>query len=133
MGSIVGWASQKQQVIALSTTEAEYRPRSWMPKSYLGENLLCGLGEPSCVPLVRINNKGGELLSKNHAFHQRTKHFNVKYHFVRQQVKTEELRVEWIPGKTNIIDMLTKALTGPKLAKNGRAVDVMFIATISYD
>jgi hypothetical protein len=74
------------------------------------------------VSLVCIDNKGRELLSKNHAFYQRTKHIKVKYYFVRQQVKTRELRVEWIPRKTNIADMLTKALSGPKLADNEVAV-----------
>lgn len=123
MGSTVGWASRKQPVVALSTTEAEYIALpAGCEESIWAKNILCNLREPSCIPLVRINNKGGELLSKNLAFHQLTKHINVKYHFIRQQVKTGELRVEWIPGKTNTADMLTKALTGPKLAENGRAV-----------
>jgi hypothetical protein len=123
MGSTVGWASRKQPVIALSTIEAQYIAlTAGCQEAIWVKNLLCDLREPSCIPLVHFNNKGGELLSKNHAFHQRTKHINVKYHFIRQQVKTGELRVDWIPVKTNITDMLTRALTGPNLAENGRAV-----------
>ena len=70
--------------------------------------------------MVYIDNKGGELLSKNQAHHVKTKHICVKYHYVRQQVKRRELVVKWIAGKKNLADMLTKALTGPTLREQAR-------------
>jgi hypothetical protein len=51
----------EQPVVALSTTEAEYIAlTAGCQEAIWAKNSLCDLGEPSCVPLVRIENKGGE-------------------------------------------------------------------------
>ncbi|KAL2235944.1 UNVERIFIED_CONTAM: Retrovirus-related Pol polyprotein from transposon TNT 1-94 [Sesamum indicum] len=54
-------------------------------------------------------------LAKNPAFHSRTKHIEIKYHFIRQLLEKKTLQLEKIQGEKNPADMLTKAVAMEKL------------------
>ena len=54
-------------------------------------------------------------LAKNLAFHSRTKHIGLRYHFIRSLLEDEVLKLEKIQGRKNPIDMLTKTITIDKL------------------
>jgi methyl coenzyme M reductase subunit D len=49
-------------------------------------------------------------MTKNQVFHKRTKHIDVKYHFVRERVETGEIKVEYIPTDQQLADIFTKPL-----------------------
>jgi len=53
-------------------------------------------------------------LAKNAAFHERTKHIGVRYHFIREKIEDGEIRVEYIPTADQVADVLTKALAREK-------------------
>jgi hypothetical protein len=89
--SLVTWASQKQRVVALSSCEAEYIASAnaacqgiWLSR-LLGE--LLGIQAPKVKLLV--DNKSAIALSKNPVHHERSKHIDTRYHFIRDCVWTE--------------------------------------------
>jgi hypothetical protein len=55
------------------------------------------------------------LLAKNLTFHSRTKHIQIKYHFIRQLLDDEQLMLEKVCGSKNPANMLTKGITLDKL------------------
>jgi len=118
----VGWTSQRQSVVALSTTEAEYiaisagaQQAAWI-KGFLSE-----LGE-DVTPTIITDNDGAKKLGENPGFHKRTKHINQRYHYIRQQLELGELTIEWKAGKWNKANLLTKALPAPALKRATDAV-----------
>ncbi|TYJ52530.1 hypothetical protein B9479_006854 [Cryptococcus floricola] len=95
-GSVVDWQSKRQAVTATSTLESE-----------LMEDL--GFELP---PNTRINcdNQGALALATNPGAHHRTKHIDIRIHMIRDYVEVGLIRLEYVRSKSNIADILTKAL-----------------------
>ena len=66
------------------------------------------------VAKVYCNIQSGIHLAKNQTFHERTKHIDVKLHFVREIIERGEVNLKKINTNHNPTDALTKALPGPK-------------------
>ncbi|GKA37408.1 retrovirus-related pol polyprotein from transposon TNT 1-94, partial [Tanacetum coccineum] len=64
--------------------------------------------------VVNCDNQGAIHLSRNAVFHERTKHINVRYHFIREIVESKEIEVAKIGTKDNAADAFTKVVPGPK-------------------
>nr|GEZ09260.1 ribonuclease H-like domain, reverse transcriptase, RNA-dependent DNA polymerase [Tanacetum cinerariifolium] len=62
---------------------------------------------------IKVDNKSAIALMKNPVFHERSKHIDTKYHFIRECVEREDIQVEFISGEYKKADILTKAL--PKI------------------
>lgn len=73
-------------------------------------NLLSELGVPSQVPTLFCDNIGTTYLCSNPVFHSRMKHIALDYHFVRQMVQLENIRVSHISTKDQPADILTKPM-----------------------
>lgn len=112
----VSWASRRQKTTALSTTEAEYvaaseavREATWW-RSFLGE-----LGYDTTTPTpVLGDNAGSVYLAKNNDHHARTKHIDIKHHFIRDRIADNTVTFEHVTTDENVADVLTKALTRNK-------------------
>jgi hypothetical protein len=65
--------------------------------------------------VLNVNNQSTMELSKNPVFHQRSKHIDIKYHFVRSEVQNCQIRLEYIPSNKYIADMFTKSLSAAKI------------------
>lgn len=118
-GGPISWESRKQRTVALSSTEAEYMALTEATKEamYLRQFLI-ELGFENLANVRVFNDNNGALkLSENPVFHQRTKHINVRHHFVRDVVKSGLLKVEHISTDDMAADVLTKGLSGPKHVK----------------
>ena len=63
------------------------------------------------------DNQGTISLSKNPRDHSRTKHIDIKYHYVREAVKKSEIDVQYCETKRMIADTLTKGLPKPAFEK----------------
>jgi hypothetical protein len=112
---MVLWLSKKQKTVADSMCTAEYMAASEARQELVWlRTLLCkiGFGPTSATPLL-CNNSAAVLLCGDQAFHNRVKHLDVKYHWIREHVENKELLVRQIPSSGNAADILTKALPGP--------------------
>eukprot|EP00253_Pinus_taeda_P029864 PITA_29864 len=113
MGSrLVSWFNKKQSSIALSTAEAKYVAAAscctqplWMMQTLQDFQI-------TCTPPISIlcDNKSAINISKNPIMHSKTKHIPIKYHFLREQVIEKNVKLEYVPSKEQVADILTKPL-----------------------
>ena len=110
--SFISWKAKKQPTIALSTCEAEYIAANFAVKEGLFlRQLLSDLKYPKMPILLNIDNKGAIDLSRNPVHHERSKHIDIRYHFIRQKVEDETLELFKVASKDNYADLYTKPAT----------------------
>ena len=115
-GTAISWGSNLQKVVALSTTEAEYVAMTEAAKEMIWlQTFMKELGQKCDMGTLYSDSQSGIFLAKNPAFHSKTKHIQVKYHFIRHLLSDEQLKLEKICGSQNPADMLTKGVTVEKL------------------
>jgi hypothetical protein len=122
----ISYSSKKQSLVAQSTMEAETVALSHAAKEALWLRQLChdldvfGLDQesPATPSISMINSDSESALKavKNPVFHARTKHFDMRHHFIRDVVAKGELSVGHIPGDQNPADIFTKSLDRSKHA-----------------
>ena len=114
--SIVTWKCKKQQTVALSSTEAEYMALGDAVKELLWiKQLLHGLGlKSNTISKIYEDNEGCKLLSEHPVHHQRTKHIDIRHHFIRYHIQNKEVEIKSISTNYMIADMLTKSLNRVK-------------------
>ena len=113
-GGCISWRSKKQRTVALSSTEAEYMALSEATQEAVWLKVfLCELGETSSDEAIKIyeDNQGSIALAKNPEFHKRTKHIDIRYHFVREKVEDGQVVLEYCPTQDMLADMMTKPIT----------------------
>ncbi|GJU90611.1 retrovirus-related pol polyprotein from transposon TNT 1-94, partial [Tanacetum coccineum] len=115
-GCVVSWNATLQHVVALSNTEAEYMALTEAVKEAIWlRGLLEELGVELNIVAINCDNQGAIHLSQNHVFHERTKHINVHYHFIREVLETKTVKVLKVGTEHNAADALTKVVHGLKL------------------
>lgn len=117
-GATVCWVTKKQPTIALSSTEAEYVALAGAAAEVLWlKGLLGDFGINCDDPIVTYEDNQSciHLLSKWE--HRRLKHIDVKYNFIRDLYYDKVLDVVYIPTTSQIVDILTKGLTGKQFVK----------------
>jgi hypothetical protein len=115
----VSWSSKKQPTVALSSMEAEYRGAAiiacevvWLQK------LFSDLGQSMDAPVViYCDNINSILLANNSVYHDRTKHIEVHYHFIKEKVLAKEIDLIHVSTKDQVANIFTKALGTDKLKK----------------
>ena len=120
----VSWSSKKQQIIALSTVESEYIAQAHAAKEALWlRTFIAELRGEDAQPLtINCDNQGAIALSKDNKFHARTKHIDIRYHFIREAIEDRKVSVIYVPTDDNPADIFTKPL--PK-AKFRRFVEIL--------
>jgi len=110
--NLITWQSQKQRVVALSSCEAEYIAAATgaCQATWLARLLAELKGEKASTTTLKIDNQSAIALSKNPVFHDRSKHIDVRYHYIRECVEEDRVRPESIGTTEQLADMLTKAL-----------------------
>ncbi|GJR40354.1 retrotransposon protein, putative, ty1-copia subclass [Tanacetum coccineum] len=115
-GCVVSWKATLQHVVALSTTKAEYMAFTEAVKEAIWlRGLLEELGVELNTMAVNYDNQCAIHLLRNHVFHERTKHINVRYHFIREVLDAKTVKVLKVGTKHNAADALTKVVPGLKL------------------
>ena len=111
-GDPVSWASKKQKVVSQSTCEAElYAEAAAINETKWLGGLLSELGIVTAhAPIVYGDNQSTQELSKNGIKSERTKHIDIKYHFVTDEVSKGNVLLQWVPTTEQLADVLTKAL-----------------------
>ena len=113
-GGPVSWSSQRQKTVATSTMDAEYiagaeaaKEAVWI-RNFINDLRIPGIYIDT-VPLY-IDNNSALKLTRNPEFHNRSKHINVKHHFIREKVDEGDINTQRVDTKDNLADILTKAL-----------------------
>jgi len=106
------WRSKLQQTVALSSTEAEYMALSETIKEILYfRSLMNELGYEQHGPTrIYEDNNGALKLAKNSVFHDRSKHIDIKHHFIREALENAHIDVRRVSSKKNHADIFTKSL-----------------------
>jgi hypothetical protein len=107
----VSWASNKQNSVALSTTDAEY-----IATSHCCAQLLCmsqtlrDYGyKLSKVPLL-CDNESAIRMADNPVEHNRTKHIDIRYHFLRDHQQKGDIEIAYVSTHNQLADIFTKPL-----------------------
>ncbi|XP_019175785.1 PREDICTED: uncharacterized protein LOC109171109 [Ipomoea nil] len=111
--NLKSWVCRKQQTVARSSTEAEYKG---LADVSVEVTWLVSLMQEMEFPVISApklwcDNLGATYLCANPVFHARTKHIEIDYHFVRDKVAKNELQVHFISTKDQIADIFTKPLS----------------------
>uniref|UniRef100_A0A251SEE8 Putative reverse transcriptase, RNA-dependent DNA polymerase n=1 Tax=Helianthus annuus TaxID=4232 RepID=A0A251SEE8_HELAN len=108
----ISWQSKKQKVVALSSTEAEYMALTlagcqaiWL------KGILDELQGKDNYPIpIYCDNKSTICLAKDSVYHGKSKHIRVKYHFIRDLIRREDVTILFCATKDQLADIMTKAL-----------------------
>ncbi|XP_060959182.1 secreted RxLR effector protein 161-like [Cannabis sativa] len=115
LGGCVSWKSNLQKVVALSSTEVEYMAATKAVKEAIWlKGLTKELGFNTDDVTVYCDNQSALHLMKNPMFHERSKHIDIKLHFIRYVVARKEVTMKKINTAHNPADMLTKCVTQAK-------------------
>lgn len=113
-GGPISWSSQRQKTVATSTMDAEYiagaeaaKEAVWI-RNFINDLRIPGV-HIDTVPLY-IDNNSALKLTRNPEFHSRSKHIDVKHHFIREKVEEGVINTQRVETKDNLADVFTKAL-----------------------
>lgn len=119
-GGVITWRSTRQKAVTVSSTEAEYygltnaaKEAAWLRKlltqlQYSGQDI-----EPT---LIYGDNQSSLALAEDAKAHQRSKHVDIQYHYIRQQVQDKRVFLSYVETQQMVADGLTKPLTAAKHA-----------------
>lgn len=112
--STLHWRSKLADRVMPSTTETEHHAIGKGMQVLLWiRNLLQELRIPAKFT-VKSDNLGAVKLTKNPEFHQRNGHIPLDEHFVRDQISSGRIQIEWVPTQEQKADGFTKPLNGPR-------------------
>ena len=115
-GAAITWSSKRQQTVALSSTEAEYMAATHATKEAVWlSKLLAELNISINPPMtISCDNQSCIALAKNPIHHQRTKHIDIQYHYIRERLRDNTVKLEYCPTEEMVADVLTKGLSKGK-------------------
>ena len=116
-GGAVSWSSRKQELVTFSTAEAEYVAATHAAKEGIWLRRLIGeLFGPidNSTPLY-CDNQAALMLATTDNFHARTKHIDIRYHYIRHEVNAGTFTLIYCPTDDMVADILTKPLPGWKV------------------
>ncbi|CAJ2647569.1 unnamed protein product [Trifolium pratense] len=107
----ISWCSKKEPVVALSSCEAEYIAASLSTCQAIWlKNLIEELSQDKCESVtLRIDNVSAINLAKNPISHGKSKHIELRFHYLREQVNNGNLCLDYCKSEDQLADLLTKA------------------------
>ncbi|XP_047326610.1 uncharacterized mitochondrial protein AtMg00810-like [Impatiens glandulifera] len=117
--NVISWSSRKQKFVALSSAEAEYIAcidaaceAVWL------QRILKDMKFEQCEPtIIHCDNMSSIAMTKNPIFHARSKHIELRYHFIRYLVTQEVISMKFIKTEDQPADIMTKVVTIDKFDK----------------
>ena len=116
-GPAISWKSRKQGTVALSSCEAEYMAlaATVQEASFLHMLIKDLVTLPDSPINVYGDNQGAIALVKNPIIHNRSKHIDVRFHFIRDRYISKFVDIIYVPTNQNVADVMTKPTTKNKL------------------
>ena len=115
-GGAISWKSRKQPTVALSTCEAEYIATSVaIQEAKFLTQVLNEIDVEKVEPVTLfVDNQSTIAIAKDPIRNQRTKHIDIKYHFIRSEIKNGNIAMNYVPSEENMADGFTKPMTKGK-------------------
>jgi hypothetical protein len=129
MNSLVSWSAVKQKTISLSSTEAEYYSMTHAIKEALWIRLFLSLHSfplPHPFPLLS-DNQSACALANNSSITSRSKHIDIRHHFIRGLIADGTFCTNWIPTSDIPADIFTKPLSQPLFVRHRTSLGLVFI------
>jgi hypothetical protein len=124
--SLVSWASKKQNSVALSTAEAEYIAAGhccaqllWMRQT------LRDYGYKLSKVLLLCYNESAIRMADNPVEHSRTKHIDIRYHFLRDHQQKEDIEIAYVSTHNQLADIFTKPLDEKTVSKVRNELNIL--------
>ncbi|GJX11012.1 putative ribonuclease H-like domain-containing protein [Tanacetum coccineum] len=112
---LILWQYKKQTIVATSTTKAEYVAATNCYRQVLWvQNQLLDYGFNFMNTKIHIDNESTICIVKNPVYHSKTKHIEIRHHFIRDCYEKKLISVEKIHTDLNVADLLTKPFDGPR-------------------
>lgn len=129
----ISWCSKKQEVVALSSCEAEYISAAFGASQALWLSMLLKELNVKCCEIMklRVDNRSAIDLAKHPIAHGRSKHIEVKYHFLRDQVNKGNLALEYCRSEDQFADILTKAVKLRRLEEMKNKTGMLMLSNLN--
>ncbi|KAE9018981.1 hypothetical protein PR001_g13989 [Phytophthora rubi] len=116
-GGAISWMSRRQSIVALSTAEAEYVAACEATMEAVAEsNILQEILPKRAVKLrIGIDNQAAHTMATNPTYSRRTRHIELRWHYVREQVEKGAVKMHKVKGDVNPADTFTKPLDKRRL------------------
>ena len=108
--SVICWSYRKQQTVALSSTEKECMSISLDAQECVDLLFLVQSSDLGGPVLLHGDNQEVIKLAQNPITHSRSKHIDIRHHFIGDLVERRIIKLQYLPTEDNIADILTKAL-----------------------
>lgn len=117
-GGTVSWSCRKQDIIALSSTEAEYVALSETCKETIWLKRLVNFFDANLTFPIKIDTDSQSCMKmiSNEKLSYRTKHIDTKFHFSKDLVSRGKIMLEYVATDVNIADLFTKPLASTKIS-----------------
>ena len=131
--NLVSWQSKKQSIVTLSSCEAEYVAATAAACQGVWLARLLSEIKVEAVRSVVLNmdNKSAMSLCKNPVFHERSKHIDIKYHYIRECVENGQIQIKFVRSEEQMADLLTKALGRGKLQEQRAKIGMVEVTKMN--
>ncbi|GKA57579.1 succinate dehydrogenase [ubiquinone] flavoprotein subunit 1, mitochondrial [Tanacetum coccineum] len=135
-GGAIDWKSKKQTTIAMSTTQTEY-----MAASEAAMEVVCirkFVGDLGVMPSIKepinmyYDNSAAIIISKDSGIMKGARHFLRRYHFVREQVESGEIKILKVHTDDNLADPFTKALPRGKVTDHANGIGLQLASSFMH-
>jgi len=126
-GNCISWTSRKMESIALSTCEAEFISMTKLLQELLYfKQLINEILEKSINSMIiHSDNKSAITLATHSVDHGRSKHIDIKLHFIREHVKNNALQLQYLNSENQTADIFTKPLSREKFNKHKSKLNII--------
>ncbi|GKA10431.1 retrovirus-related pol polyprotein from transposon TNT 1-94 [Tanacetum coccineum] len=122
---LISWQCKKQTIVANSTTEAEYVAAASCCGQVLWiQNQMLDYGYNFMNTKIYIDNESTICIVKNPVFHSKTKHIEIRHHFIRDSNEKKLIQMSKIHTDHNVADLLTKAFDTQKPRKAKKTTEI---------
>ena len=133
-GCLISWNSKKQNSIALSIAEAEYVASGTCTAQILWvQSQLADYGLTIKRIPIMCDNTSAINLAKNSIVHSRTKHIEIRYHFIRDHIRKGDIELKFIDTTRQLADLFTKPLGAERFNSLVRELGMIRATDIDTD